>query len=44
MPTPEEMAFVEIPKVIGKAAGRAKKELQKLGVQVKTEKAYNKKK
>ena len=43
-PTPEEMAFVEIPKVIGKTAGKAKKKLQKLGVRVKIEKAYNKKK
>lgn len=43
-PTPEEMAFVEIPKVMGKTAGKAKKKLQKLGVRVKIEKAYNKKK
>lgn len=43
-PTPAEAAFVEIPKVIGKTSAKAKEKLQKLGVQVKIEKEYNKKK
>lgn len=43
-PTPEEDSFVEIPKVTGKTSAKAKEKLQKLGVQVKIEKEYNKKK
>ena len=43
-PTQEEDSFVEIPKVTGKTSAKAKEKLQKLGVQVKIEKEYNKKK
>ena len=42
--TPVEAAFVEIPKVIGKTSVKAKEKLQKMGIQVKIEKVYNKKK
>ena len=35
---------MEIPKVTGKTSAKAKEKLQKLGVQVKIEKEYNKKK
>lgn len=43
-PTQEEDSFVEIPKVTGKTSAKAKEKLQKLGVRVKIEKEYNKKK
>lgn len=41
--TPEE-GVCGNSKVMGKTAGKGKKKLQKLGVRVKIEKAYNKKK